>query len=232
MALGEALLLCGPSEVTLRLYTWSPDTLSLGYFQKLSEVPPAARFAAGERGGALPGALVRRLTGGGAIHHTSELTFSISAPLEHPLYRGPLEGSYRRVHAAIATALAAVGIHAEPRGARVLDSEREATGMCFHKSAAVDLVWKGKKGVGSAQRRKAERVLHHGSIKLASTALEGSIATVGGGVTAEELAPHCIAAMQAAFGMCAEPDEPRTEELAHAEARADFFTSPAFVGRR
>jgi lipoate-protein ligase A len=232
MALDEALLVSGPAAVTLRFYTWSPDTLSLGYFQRLTDVPPAARFQSGERGAELPGAVCRRLTGGGAIHHTGELTFSISAPLTHPLYRGPIEGSYRRVHAAIAAALRAVGVHAEERGGRVLDSEREATGMCFHKSASVDLVWDGKKGVGSAQRRKGERVLHHGSIKLDTTALEGDIATLGAGLTAEELVPHCLTALQTAFGMRAEKSELRAVEAAHIEERAAFFTSAAFVGRR
>jgi len=232
MALDEALLLHGPDQVTLRFYTWSPDTLSLGYFQKLVDVPPAHRFLSGDSSGPVPGAVCRRLTGGGAIHHARELTFSITAPLGHPLYKGPVEGSYKRVHAALSAALRAVGIHAEERGARTLASEREATGMCFHKSASVDLVWDGKKGVGSAQRRKADRVLHHGSIKLGTTALEGEIATLGANITAEELVPHCLEAMQAAFGMRAVPGEPSETELAHIAERASFFTSPAFVGRR
>ena len=76
MGLDEALLEEPGAPPTLRLYTWSPDTLSLGYFQRFADVPAAAR--AGEPGG--PGAVVRRITGGGAIHHVHELTFSIASP--------------------------------------------------------------------------------------------------------------------------------------------------------
>ena len=70
MGLDEALLLQG-EQPTVRLYTWAPDTLSLGWFQRLDEVPGADR--ASRR--------VRRLTGGGAIHHQHELTFSLTAPV-------------------------------------------------------------------------------------------------------------------------------------------------------
>ena len=89
MALDEALLQGRAARPTLRLYTWRPAALSLGYFQRWSDVPAAA---------AAP-AVVRRLTGGGAIHHDLELTFSIAAPADHPLYRGELANSYGRVHA-------------------------------------------------------------------------------------------------------------------------------------
>lgn len=190
MALDEALLLKGPADVSvLRIYTWSPDTLSLGYFQRLADVPAAQRFfdahgsglgATGPAplGAAMPGAVVRRLTGGGAIHHQHELTFSITTRLDHPLYQGTTARSYERVHAALAGALHEMGVAAHPRGAALPRSEREGTGMCFHKSAAVDLVWGDLKGVGSAQRRRGNRVLHHGSIKLGTTPLEGEIATL------------------------------------------------------
>ncbi len=232
MALDEALLLEGPSQVSLRFYTWSPDTLSLGYFQRLAAVPPAARFQAGERGAELPGAVVRRLTGGGAIHHDEELTFSIVAPLDHPLYHGKVEDSYRRVHAAITSALAKTGITAEERGSRVLESERAGTGMCFHKSAAVDLIWDRKKGVGSAQRRKGGRVLHHGSIKLGTTELEGEIATLSGRLSAEEMAPLLRDSFAVDFEIEIEDGEPRARELELAEGRREFFTSAGFIGRR
>lgn len=232
MALDEALLLAGPEAVTLRLYTWAPDALSLGYFQRLAEVPPAARFHAGERGPDLPGAVVRRLTGGGAIHHSRELTFSITAPLTHPLYRGKTEASYRRVHAAIASALLQAGVVAEERGERVLDSEREGTGMCFHKSASVDLVWNGLKGVGSAQRRTGGRVLHHGSIKLGTTPLEGRIATVAEDLAPETFAPHLLAALRETLLIRFEANEPSPEESAQARSREAFFGSPEFVARR
>ena len=254
MALDEAFLLHGPSEgATLRLYTWAPDTLSLGYFQRLADVPPAERWfrecfpnEAADResptdkapSSPMPGAVVRRLTGGGAIHHQSELTFSITAPLDHPLYRGPTEHSYERVHAAIAVALTAAGVIATPRGDRELSSERTATGMCFHKSASVDLVWDGRKGVGSAQRRKGGRVLHHGSIKLDTTPLEGEIATLApGAATPASLGAELRAALVASPDGPDElvdlaPDEFEGAVREHAQRRAPFFGSAAFLARR
>ena len=148
MGLDGALLELATGAPVLRFYTWSPDTLSLGYFQRWADVPAARRA----------GAVVRRITGGGAIHHKNELTFSITASLEHPLYRGPLADSYRRVHEAVATALAEYGVEADLRGDRALTSDRDDTGMCFHHSTALDLVWDDRKGVGSAQRRKRARL--------------------------------------------------------------------------
>ncbi len=224
MGLDEALLEGTDERPTLRLYTWRPAALSLGYFQRLAELSPVAR--------AWP--LVRRLTGGGAIHHENELTFSIAAPLDHALYRGEVAESYLRVHARIARVLATCGVVAEPRGARRLDSDDDTSAMCFHRSTSIDLAWNGAKGVGSAQRRKAGRVLHHGSIKLATSALEGPIATVADAGTS--LSPAAFAerlvAVWEADGTTFEAEEPSATELAHAQARAGWFSSPAFLERR
>lgn len=243
MSLDEALLVHGPADApVLRFYTWSPDTLSLGYFQRLADVPAAERFfvrafggEAAEPDGPVPGALVRRLTGGGAIHHARELTFSLTTTLAHPLYRGTTALSYQRVHAAIARALAGAGVHAVERGAAQLRSERAGTGMCFHKSAAVDLVWDGLKGVGSAQRRKDGRVLHHGSIKLGTTPLEGEIATLARADIAS-LARAVEAELLAAAG-AAEADSIGPGDLADevtdaAQDREEAFVGRAFLARR
>ncbi|MCZ6596698.1 MAG: hypothetical protein O7B99_03570 [Planctomycetota bacterium] len=221
MALDEALLLGTEARPTLRFYTWRPDALSLGYFQRFDEVAGKERA----------GALVRRLTGGGAIHHARELTFSIVASEEHPLYRGPVAESYDRVHRAIAAALAPLGIRAAPRGDASLASDVEASGMCFHRSTAIDLAWEGRKGVGSAQRRTGGRVLHHGSIKVGHTPLDSGVATVGAHSPAE-VADLVQASFAQAFA-AAFREEPATDiELAHARERADHFGSEAFLRRR
>lgn len=225
MALDEALLRSPDESPVLRLYTWAPAALSLGYFQRHDEVVAALRARAAE----LP-PLVRRLTGGGAIHHARELTFSIAAPLAHPLYQGPVAESYGRVHAALADALARHGAPAGPREGRALASDDRASPMCFHNSTALDLVWDGKKGVGSAQRRSGGRVLHHGSIKLGTTPLEGAIATAS--VSAEELGRSLATALAQRFGMSFAEEAPRPEELLHARAREGFFGSADFLRRR
>jgi lipoate-protein ligase A len=225
MGLDEALLEGGENPPTVRFYSWSPDTLSLGYFQRLADVPGAERA----------GALVRRITGGGAIHHTGELTFSLSAPLGHPLYRGPVAESYARVHAAVIAALGAIGIAAELCGARDLASDREGTGMCFHASTPLDIVWNARKGVGSAQRRRGGRVLHHGSIKLASSPLEGAIATIGEsapGVDLAALAAVLRETFESALGISLESGVPSPAERLRARELGRRYLEREFVERR
>jgi lipoate-protein ligase A len=225
MGLDEALLESAESPPTLRFYSWHPDTLSLGYFQRFADVPGTDRA----------GAVVRRITGGGAIHHVRELTFSIAASLDHPLYRGPIADSYARVHEAIRSALAEVGVPAEIRGERDLVSDRAGTGMCFHKSSAIDLVWGERKGVGSAQRRKGGRVLHHGSIKLGSSPLEGSIATAEEhrpGLSPEVFAPVLREAFRKSLGIELEAAVPTPDERARTKLLGRRYVDPEFVRRR
>ncbi|MBL8856881.1 MAG: lipoate--protein ligase family protein [Planctomycetes bacterium] len=225
MGLDEALTLSRDGGVTLRFYTWSPDTLSLGYFQKVRDVPGCERT----------GALVRRITGGGAIHHVHELTFSISAPASHPLYAGVIAESYMRVHGALCTALATFEIDAQLRGARALASDRKTTGMCFHHSTDLDIVWDDRKGVGSAQRRTRGRVLHHGSIKLATSSLEGEIATLR--ARAPELAVHDVAeaikhSFRTAFALDFETAVPDADERTAARELGKRYVSHDFVHSR
>lgn len=230
MGLDEALLEDELAPPTLRFYTWEPDTLSLGYFQKFEEVPAASGID-----GRKPGAVVRRITGGGAIHHVHELTFSFIAPAAHPLYAGPVGESYKRVHAAIAAALGELGIAAALRGEAKLESDVPATGMCFHKSTDLDLVWGAKKGVGSAQRRTRGRVLHHGSIKLESSVFEGSIATVRESarrVRAAEFAPILRGAFERVLGLHFVAGVPEAHERSRARRLGARYLDPDFVRRR
>jgi len=221
MGLDQALLEAGTAQPTLRFYTWSPDVLSLGYFQRHDSVPGSQRA----------GAILRRVTGGGAIHHVGELTFSISAPLTHPLYAGVVGLSYARVHRVIARALRAYGIAADLRGPRKLASDRAGTGMCFHASTELDLVWDGRKGVGSAQRRKAGRVLHHGSIKLAASPLDVGVATVPE-VTPEEFSERLLESFRAELSIACERDVPTPAERDLARACSSRYLDPAFLRRR
>lgn len=229
MGLDEALLESADAPPTMRLYTWKPDTLSLGYFQRFDEVPGAERA----------GAIVRRITGGGAIHHVRELTFSIAAPQSHRLYAGPIAQSYVRIHRAIATALAEFGVAAELRGERALESDRTNTGMCFHRSTELDLVWNGRKGVGSAQRRRHGRVLHHGSIKLGSSVLEGDIATVEREgvrpeerVSAQTFAMVLRAALERELELAFETGVPDVFERTRARELGSRYLDPQFVRKR
>lgn len=225
MGLDEALLLDVHAVPTLRLYTWAPDTLSLGYFQRWDDVP----------GTASAGAVVRRLTGGGAIHHINELTFSLTTSASDPLYRGPVADSYDRVHATIARALLRFGTTARPVGDAALRSDTLGTGMCFHKSTPQDLAWGGRKGVGSAQRRTKGRVLHHGSIKLGSSKLEGSIATLdehGGAPTPAAVGRALVEALTADFGLRFEAEQPSGLLRERAGELGARYSAPDFLHRR
>ncbi|MDZ4772967.1 MAG: biotin/lipoate A/B protein ligase family protein [Planctomycetota bacterium] len=225
MGLDEALTHSSDALTTLRFYTWKPDTLSLGYFQKLADVPGHAEAKA----------IVRRITGGGAIHHVDELTFSISTAADHALYSGPIADSYVRIHSGLCSALAVFGVAAEMRGKRSLASDQNGTGMCFHHSTDLDIVWNDRKGVGSAQRRTQGRVLHHGSIKIGTSKLEGDIATLRAStqtIDVHALAEAVKASFAAAFGVTLEAGVPDERERIAARELGKRYVSREFVEKR
>jgi lipoate-protein ligase A len=163
MAIDEALLeavasTAGPAY--LRTYGWTVPTLSLGYFQRLAEARADPRFQS------VP--LVRRLTGGGAIWHHHEVTYALVVPATHPLAR-PSTKLYHTVHSAIASALLQRGIAAERRGNEAVSPQvyEKRHLLCFTDPDPEDIVTRGIKIVGSAQRRRGGAVLQHGSVLLA-----------------------------------------------------------------
>lgn len=159
MAVDEALLRAigaGEAPPTLRLYDWIPPTLSLGFGQSLCDVD---QLRLHERGWGL----VRRLTGGRAILHTDELTYSITVPVTHPLAQGSIVESYRRISAALGAAARALG--ALPEAERA--AERGAgSAVCFETPSHYELTVSGRKLAGSAQARRHGGLLQHGSLPL------------------------------------------------------------------
>lgn len=158
MAVDEALLESALERdaCTVRVYAWREATVSLGYFQKADEAGPALEN--------LP--TVRRLTGGGAILHHHEWTYSCALPASHPLVAVPYE-LYGRVHDNVIALLAEFGINAALRGSpRTLESEPF---LCFGRGDAKDVVLGPHKILGSAQRRRRGAVLQHGSLLLSQS---------------------------------------------------------------
>lgn len=152
----DAALLDGAlarGEVILRLYRWARPTLSLGYFQKArpAELPLALREL--DR--------VRRLSGGGAILHHHEWTYSCVVPPGHPLARESV-GLYEVVHGTLIAALERRGVTARLRGSAL----EENPFLCFLRGDPRDIVVQGKKVTGSAQRRRRGAILQHGSVLL------------------------------------------------------------------
>jgi lipoate-protein ligase A len=160
MAQDAAILAAvGRGEVppTLRLYRWSPPCLSLGYSQPAADVD-LARLQ--ERGWEL----VRRPTGGRAILHTDELTYSVIGPKSDPRLDGSLMDSYRRISQALFQALQSLGLPVEVHQGKNPLAHHQP--VCFENPSDFEITVRGKKIIGSAQARKKEGILQHGSLPL------------------------------------------------------------------
>jgi lipoate-protein ligase A len=162
MAMDEALLEAvgrGASLPVLRLYAWQPPCLSLGYAQPFTDVDlPRLK----ERGWEL----VRRPTGGRAILHTDELTYSVVAPLNEPRLAGTLLESYNRLAQALLAALRLLGLPVEMQERSAASRAGNVNPVCFEVPSSYEITVRGKKLVGSAQARRKESVLQHGSLPL------------------------------------------------------------------
>lgn len=162
MALDEAILettIEKRADPTIRLYSWSPPCLSLGYAQPVSQVDPD-RIMANQWD------IVRRPTGGRAILHTDELTYSVAALLDDPHFAGGVLESYKHISQGLVRALQilGVGIEIQPE-VRLSNDEREQA-ICFELPSSYEITAGGKKLVGSAQVRRRGGVLQHGSLPL------------------------------------------------------------------
>ena len=168
MATDEAIVRAVSASLvppTLRLYAWDPPCLSLGRAQAGDELDRAACARDGVH-------VVRRPTGGRAILHTDELTYSVVAPLDDPRLSGGIISSYRRLSRALLDALQRVGINAESRATghesrKIPHTSRDANPVCFEVPSHYELTAAdGRKLVGSAQMRTSDAVLQHGTIPL------------------------------------------------------------------
>ena len=160
MAVDEALLEAAVdgAGTVLRWYQWEAATLSLGYFQKSDDLPTTDK-----QWSALP--VVRRLSGGGAILHHHELTYSCALPASHPLTNDPYQ-IYLAMHKAVIDVLRPMGFDVRLRAARFgKDGPAEAF-LCFSRGDEMDVVFGTDKVLGSAQRRRRGAVLQHGSLVL------------------------------------------------------------------
>ncbi len=227
MSVDGALLAVG-AQPTLRLYGWRPHAVSLGYFQR------AAAFDELPRGTPV----VRRATGGGAIHHGDELTYALA--VDAAALPRELAAGYRLLHDAIARALARVGVRCR-RATEGRLSARPEDPWCFGHPVQGDLVTERGKLCGSAQRRvnaPRPRVLHHGSLVLRRPELTPFVAAVSDQV---EPTPALQGALReavaeevaAALGMSLERGELTPHELAvAAELERDVFGAEAHARRR
>ncbi len=177
MAIDEAVLravVAGEVPPTLRLYGWSPPTLTLGRGQPYAD----ADVTALERDGI---ALVRRMTGGTAVLNRDELTYSIATTDREPRFSGTVAESYRAISAALLRALQPLGLTtaeataAAGRGrahsptytaAAAGRQRRERTPVCFEIPSDYEVTVDGRKLVGNSQMRVRGGILQHGSLPL------------------------------------------------------------------
>lgn len=184
MAVDEVLLghVAKSGQPVLRFYQWQRPTLSLGYFQKASD-----RSA---HPSSLDADLVRRLSGGGAIVHDQELTYSLFLPQTHNLSHDP-QSLYNTVHQTIAKILNTFLDTSLSDWQAVLCDRltnhhtKDEPFLCFERRAIGDILLRKKeffpqalthKIVGSAQRRRQGVVLQHGSILLSQSRMAPELA--------------------------------------------------------
>lgn len=163
MAADEAILESiarGESSAVLRLYAWTPPCLSLGHAQPFADVD-VARLR--ERGWEV----VRRVTGGRAILHTDELTYSVIAPNDEPRVAGTILESYSRLAAALLLAVQSLNLIVEMKEqVGRIGNPTYTNPVCFEVPSTYEITVDGKKLIGSAQARRKEGVLQHGSLPL------------------------------------------------------------------
>jgi lipoate-protein ligase A len=215
MAVDEALMLCvarGDAPPTLRLYGWRPPGVSLGYFQ---EVEGQIDVAECKRRGYT---VVRRPTGGRAILHDDEVTYSVAVRQQDLPGGERLLASYREISRGVEEGLRTIGVAAamakgsaqwsvgsgqqrrtpDERGRRGgasppysdVQAGRGAPAACFAKAARSDMTVDGRKIVGSAQVRRHGAILQHGSIPLRVNM--GDVAAVIGAGDARPDTPRAL----------------------------------------
>jgi lipoate-protein ligase A len=162
MAIDEAVLesvVAGRAGPTLRFYAWHPPCVSIGFGQPISDVDRAACLARGWD-------VIRRQSGGKAILHVDELTYSVCAPPDEPRVAGGIVESYGRLVTGLLAGLRGLGL--EPAEAKPeYAPEQEAEGpVCFDGPARYEITVAGRKLVGSAQARPKGGILQHGTMPL------------------------------------------------------------------
>jgi lipoate-protein ligase A len=182
MAVDEELLdraQAGESTPVLRLYTWNPPAVSLGRFQKIEEAVDidACRTRGID--------IVRRITGGRAVLHRHELTYSVVSRIDNPLFPPYVYGTYKVIARGLLAGLQNLGISGEivsrtSRHAHLVEV-RAKYPSCFSSPSWYEIVVNGKKIIGSAQRRLSRAFLQHGSILINYDPLLEAAVIPGGG---------------------------------------------------
>ncbi|HZX48018.1 MAG TPA: lipoate--protein ligase family protein [Nitrospirota bacterium] len=171
MAVDEAIAIAvreGKVPSTLRFYTWDPPCISIGYFQKPDE--------------SLKGCTVRRITGGRAVFHGNDLSYSVVSGTDNTMFPKNINGTYSAIANALTAGLRLFGINPDPVDVNKsrIDSSADyhKTRLCFNTAIRHEITVYGKKLIGSAQRRWSDVFLQHGSILVNGPCSENGPASI------------------------------------------------------
>jgi lipoate-protein ligase A len=163
MAIDEAIMQAiseGKALPTLRFYDWKLPTVSYGYNQEIAKQIDLQKVK--DKGYDY----VRRPTGGRAVLHHEEITYAVISPLKDHL-QGSIIESYASISKALKRGLALLGIEVDfEKGSVDSHQQRKDANPCFSSSSRYELSYQNRKIVGSAQVRKNDVLLQHGSILL------------------------------------------------------------------
>ena len=154
----------GKSPPAVRFYLWEKPTVSLGYGQNF-QTALNQDFC---RDAGLP--VVRRITGGRAVIHDQELTYSLISPEKNTLFPGTIQGNYLIIAKALRDAIKDFGISVKlaqgKRRQKSLGTQEYRSNVCFNSPSIHELIVDGCKITGSAQIRRRGFFLQHGSIPV------------------------------------------------------------------
>lgn len=163
MALDEAFLhsvVTGNSLPILRFYRWSPATVTLGYAQSVvTDLDLDFCRQAGLD-------VVRRSTGGRAVLHDQEVTYSVIAPFNTNLFGNSVLDCYRVISEILQKTLMQFGLPAQLVPGKLRDAQQSIKAVCFSTPSQYELVINGRKVAGSAQKRHGQVFMQHGSIPI------------------------------------------------------------------
>lgn len=239
----------GDALPTFRLYAWDPPCLSLGHAQPFADVDTVRLQAYGWE-------VVRRMTGGRAILHTDELTYSVCGQSDEPTLAGTLLESYNRLAGALLAAVQNLGLLVEMKENKA-DNGGIPNPVCFEVPSTYEITADGKKLIGSAQARRKDGVLQHGSLPLTGdltricqalvfpdeSAREAAIgrllarattveSVLGREIAWETAAQAFVRAFEAQLGLKLEAGELSESELARAEElRSEKYAQPSWTER-
>jgi lipoate-protein ligase A len=148
MAFDEILLENYSGQPVLRTYTWDAPYTTIGYFQKIAQLENLNH--------------TRRLTGGLTVHHKDDISYSFTASSDDWKFIYNESNTYKYLHSAIQKALADIGIETsflEVNNAVV-------NNICVQTMYANDLMYQGRKIVGSCLRRRGNKILAQGSVHI------------------------------------------------------------------